>query len=238
MNIDISKIVNDKIKDMEEKKVVETTIQETIEKTITATIKSSLEGYKLKSMIEDKMEKEVSDVVSSIGFTGYNGFIAEKVKEIVQGTLKADVVEKITKKFNEILIRKRDKIKLSEICDAYREYICEHVEESEKYELENFYVSIKEHEEYHWVDVKLAKANDKYSYDNNEISFTIHRRSNNYDVGYIGSLNIDGYQIDKTLRFGHMSDIELLLVNLKYNDTPVEIDVDEDDIDSSFDIDY
>lgn len=238
MNIDISQIVNDKIKDMEEKKVVETTIQETIEKSITAAIKSSLEGYKLKSMIEDKMDKEVSDVVSNIGFTGYNGFIAEKVKEIVQGTLKADVVEKITKKFNEILIKKRDKIKLSEICDAYREYICEHVEESEKYELESFYVSIKEHERYHWIDVKFAKAEKDSSYDNNEINFTIYPMSDNEDIGHIGVLNIDGYGIDKTLRFGHMSDIELLLVNLKYNNTPVEIDVNEDDIDSSFDIDY
>jgi hypothetical protein len=35
-----------------------------------------------------------------------------------------------------------------------------------------------------------------------------------------------------------MTDIECLLVNISYNKTPIEIDVEhEDDIDSSFDID-
>lgn len=236
MNIDISKIIEDKIKDMEEKKIVETTIQETLQNSIVAAVKSALEGYTLRHMIEDKMEKEVSNVVSNIGFTGYNGFIAEKVKEIVQGTLNEDIVAKITKKFNEILVRKRDKIKLSEICDFYRKYICENTDESEQYDLQYFHVSINENEEYHWIDVEFAKEKDGYSGD--KIKFTIHRRYDNRGFGKIGSLYIDGYGVDKTVSFGHMTDIELLLVNLKYNNTPIEIDVtDEDDIDTSFDID-
>ncbi|URZ15304.1 hypothetical protein CLFE_013220 [Clostridium felsineum DSM 794] len=201
MNIDISKIISDKIKDMEGNKVVETVIEETIENSIVAAVKSALSGYELKRTLEKKMEKEVSQVVSNIGFTGYNGFIAEKVKEITQGALREDIVETITKKFNEILIMKKDKIKLSEICDAYREYICENVDESEKYELQDFYTSIKEDEKYHWIDVRFAKAEKGYSYDNNDIRFSLHRRSNNNDVWYIGTLNIDGYDICKTLDF-------------------------------------
>ncbi|APM39430.1 hypothetical protein [Clostridium kluyveri] len=238
MNIDISKIVIDKIKDMEEKKVVENAIEETIEKTIIKAAKDALEGYSLKCMIEGKFEKEVSGIVSQIGFTAYNGFIVEKFKQITEGVINKDIQDKIAKTFDEILVLKRDKIKLSEICDAYRDYMNDNTDEDEKYDLEYFYISIKEDEKYHWLDVKLAKEEPQNSYDFDGIKFTIHRSYSDKNMGSIGSLRIGGYSLDKTLNFGNMSDIERLLVNLKYNDTPIEIDVEsEDDIDNYFDID-
>jgi len=240
MKIDIQEIINEKIKDMEDKRVVEKTIQETLEKSIVNAITSAMDGYSLKRNIEEKITKEVSSVVADIGFTAYNSFIAEKVKMITEGICQKDIADKIQKTFNEILVIKRDNIKLSEICDKYREWICNDVEEPEKYNLENYYVNIEEGD-YGWLTFKFGREKpSSYSRRSNEnsIEFTVHKNHDNKKMGWISSVYIDGYNLDNKLNFGRMSEIELLLVNISYNKTPVEIDIEsEDDIDSSFDID-
>lgn len=239
MKIDIQEIINSKIKDMEENKVVEKAIEKTIEKTVIDAVIDAIDGYKIKRLIEDKVENEVSDVVSDIGFTAYNSFIAEKVKKIVEETCKADVVEKIEKTFNEILINKRENIKLSEICEMYKEHLNECLDEDEKYSLEHFYVSVEEEGyPYNWLKFKFAKEeSDYHSYGDEEVTFTVHRNKDD-KTGWISTVYLDGKSIDNTFKFGHMSDVELLLVNIAYNQTPIIVDVEsEDDIDNSFDID-
>lgn len=52
-------------------------------------------------------------------------------------------------------------------------------------------------------------------------------------------VKLDGENVDNSLKLGYRSEFENLLVNLMYNETVIEIDVeDEDDIDTSFDIEY
>ena len=85
MNIDINSIVNNKLKEMEENKTIETLLEENIEKAITKGIEGALDSYSLLRQIEDKVEKQVSEVVNDIGFTAYNSFIAEKIKQKVEG---------------------------------------------------------------------------------------------------------------------------------------------------------
>jgi DNA-binding HxlR family transcriptional regulator len=243
MQIDIQQIAADHIKSLEDQGIIKKTIQDSIEKTVIKGITDALESYKLRSTIEEKVQDQVSLIAAEVGFTAYNGFIAEKLKQITESLFNQDIADKIQQTFNDMLIIKRDSIKLSEICEAYRDWICEYVDESEKYDLQNFHVSIKEDGGFHWLNIDLAKEEPKrYSSDRNQIRFTVHR--NNKDkytdknTGWISSVYIDGYGIDKTLNFGHMTSIEKLLINISYNKTPIEIDVEsEDDVDSSFDID-
>ena len=56
MNINIGEIVNNKIKEMEEKKVIETLIAETTEKSVTKAITDAIDGYTIKRIIEKKVE--------------------------------------------------------------------------------------------------------------------------------------------------------------------------------------
>ncbi|NFQ87512.1 hypothetical protein FDG04_20065, partial [Clostridium sporogenes] len=110
MNIDINAIVNNKLKEMEENKQIEKLLEENIEKAITNGIEGALESYSLRRQIEDKVEKQVSEVVKDIGFTGYNGFIAEKIKQITEDVCRDDIADKIQKTFNELLVVKRENI--------------------------------------------------------------------------------------------------------------------------------
>ncbi|MBN1039043.1 hypothetical protein DVW12_10045 [Clostridium botulinum] len=246
MNIDINAIVNNKLKEMEENKSIEKLLEENIEKAITKGIEGALDSYSLRNQIEEKVEKQVSEVVKKIGFTGYNGFIAEKIKQITEDVCRDDIAAKIQKTFNEFLIVKRESIKLSEIFEEYRDYMCETTDESEKYELERFYVEVNEEAGYRWITFKMAKEKpERYSYRNEEnyIEFTVHRNSSDeenedYRKGWIGTVYLGEKNLKDTLKLGSMSKIETLITNIYYNKTPIIIDIEsEDDIETYFDID-
>lgn len=238
MMIDIKEIVDNKIKAMEDEGTIEAAIERGIENTILKAIDEALGSYSLRNEIEKKIAAQVSLVVNDIGFSAYNSFIADKVSQITKDVCRADIADKIQKTFEEMLIVKRDDIKLSEIFQLYRKWVCEDVKESEKYDLETFHVKFQENPRYGWFDVELAKEKPSAYSSDDLIKFTVHQKHNEKGVGYISSTYVDGIDIKKKYRFSGMSEIEVLLVNLTYNETPIIIDVEsEDDIDSSYDVD-
>lgn len=238
MNINIGEIVNNKIKEMEENKVVENLIAETIEKSVVKAVSEAIDGYTIKRTIEKKVEKEVCDIVNDIGFTAYNTFIANKVKDITEGTIRKDLEDKIQGTLNGILLNKKENIKLSDLFEMYREHLNSTTDEHEKYELENFVVEIEDNDR-GWITYKLSKEKSKYSWDEFDIEFIIHENYNDKSNGTMWRVKLDGEEIENSLKLGYRSEFENLLINLMYNKTNIEIDIeDEDDIDTSFDIEY
>lgn len=239
MNINISDIVTAKIAELEANKIIETAIADTFEKTIVKSVVDALDSYSLKRSIEEKVSKQVSDVVNDLDFTSYNGFIVDKMKQIVEETCRQDLQDKITTAFTNMFITKKDSLKLSEIFNKYREIVCENVEESEKYDRQTFHLKCKTEEGYGWINCELDEEDDKSRYSDIEIKFTVHRNHNDKNTGWIGSVYLNGTGLDKTMKFGHLNDVELMIVNASYNKTPIIIDVeDEDDLDNSYDVDY
>ncbi len=241
MNLNIQEIVDNKIKALNDNGTIKAAIEKTIEETMLKAITDALGDYSLRRSIEKQVSEQVSSVVADIGFTAYNSFIAEKVKQITEEVCRADVAAKIQKTFDEMLVVKRDNIKLSEIFKQYRNWVCEEVDDSEKYSLEHFYVKFELNEKYDWYNVELAQEEpkDRYSrYSSDVISFTLHKKHNEPGMGYISSTYLDGRNIKDKFRFRNLSDIEVLLINLTYNETPIIIDIEsEDDIDTSYDVD-
>lgn len=238
MNINIGEIVNNKIKEMEENKVVENLIAETIEKSVVKAVSEAIDGYTIKRTIEKKVEKEVCDIVNDIGFTAYNTFIANKVKDITEGTIRKDLEDKIQGTLNGILLNKKENIKLSDLFEMYRDHLNSDTDEHEKYELENFVVEIEDNDR-GWITYKLSKEKSKYSWDKFDIEFIIHENYNDESNGTMWKVKLDGENVDNSLKLGYRSEFENLLVNIMYNETVIEIDIeDEDDIDTSFDIEY
>lgn len=236
MNINIGEIVNNKIKEMEENKIVENLIAETIEKSVVKAVSEAIDGYTIKRTIEKKVEKEVCDIVNDIGFTAYNTFIANKVKDITEGTIRKDLEDKIQGTLNGILLNKKENIKLSDLFEMYRDHLNSDTDEHEKYELENFVVEIEDNDR-GWITYKLSKEKSKYSWDKFDIEFIIHENYNDESNGTMWKVKLDGENVDNSLKLGYRSEFENLLVNLMYNETVIEIDIeDEDDIDTSFDI--
>lgn len=242
MKIDVQEIVSEKIKSMEESGVVHQLIEKTIESSILKAIEDSLGGYQIKRDIEKKISEQVNSVVNDIGFTAYNGFIAETIKKITEGTCRDDIAEKIQKAFKDILIIKHDGIKLSEICDKYKEYLEKELDDDEKRDLENFHVSIEIDPQYDWLTCSFSKKVPKISYlssyEKCDIKFTIHRKYDDKNKGTMSTVCFEGYNIEKTLNLSRMSDFEALIANINYNKTVIAIDIESaDDIKTYFNID-
>lgn len=236
MNINIGEIVNNKIKEMEENKVVENIIAETVEKSVTKAIMDAVDGYTIKRTIEKKIETGVSELVNDIGFTAYNTFISNKVKEITDGVIKKDLEDKIQNNLKGILLNKKENIKLSDLFGVYRDQLNDNLDYQEKYDLENFVVEIEDNDR-GWITYKLSQEKSKYSWDKDGIEFVIHEKYNDESNGTIWKIKIDGEDVNDALKPGYRSKFEDLLVNLMYNNTNIVIDVeDEDDIDTSFDV--
>lgn len=241
MNIDVSKIVQDKIDSLAKEGVIEKTITETFEKTITKAVTDSLDSYKLRTTIEEKFTQEVNKVVADLDFQSYNAFMCEKMMQIINDICREDLCEKIEKKFKDIFLCQTKEIKLSEIFKKYRKIACKNVDESDKWDRvdEGWHYKLEEEEPYGWINCELDYESGEHRYrrDSN-ISFTIHKDYKDKTRGKIYTLYLDGYNIESKFNFASLNDVEIMLVQAAMNEIPIIIDIDEDDVDNSWDIDY
>lgn len=121
--LDINKIAQDKITAMEESGQVKEHIEKEVEKLVLGSITDAMSGWDIRREIESKAKESVSQVIDALDFTAYNSFIAEKVRQLTTGALREDMAKKVQDSFESIFIRKRDSIKLSEIFEAYRQWL-------------------------------------------------------------------------------------------------------------------
>lgn len=243
--LDINKIAQDKITAMEESGQVKEHIEKEVEKLVLGSITSAINGWDIRNAIENKAKESVSHVIDALDFTAYNSFIAEKVRQLTTGALREDVAKKVQDSFESIFVKKRDSIKLSEIFEAYRQWLISDLDENEQYELHNeFYARMIDDEKYGWLRCRLSKEAPKntcfgnvYSCDV-DFAFTVSRNSADPEMGSILTAYADGENVRDKLKFHGYNDFEVLILNLVYNETPIEIDIeDEGDIDTSLGLD-
>ncbi|MBX9866039.1 MAG: hypothetical protein K2Y14_03935 [Burkholderiales bacterium] len=242
MNLDIQAIVNAKLSEMAENKIIETQIQTSLEKTIRESVHSALNSYDLKRSIENKMTDVIGASMKGFDFSSYHGFITNYFNQLVNFTLKEDIKLKVEQSFNQMLFTKRESIKLSEIYDMYRTYLLEKMDDGEKYELNNdFYHNILRDK--YTIDIKLGRTEfERYSsHEAGSVFFAIWPEretvGTDSEVGTLWQVVLEGKEIGEQLTFGGNSDFELLLINLYFNKTKIEIDV-WDDIDTSLGLDF
>ena len=133
MNLDIKAIINNKINEMAENKVIEKQIEASLEKTIISSVSSSFGGYEFEKLIREKISTVLGEAVKEFDFSSYHGFITDYFNQLMNHHLKEDLKLKVEKSFNQILFIKRDKVKLSEIIDIYRDLLIESLEDDKKY---------------------------------------------------------------------------------------------------------
>nr|WP_319488584.1 hypothetical protein [uncultured Caproiciproducens sp.] len=237
MELNIQAIADSKIQAMHESGEIQKRIEDDVQKTVLGAIDSAISGYEIRREIEKSVSENVSSVVKEIGFSGYNGFIAQTIKNITEGVMREDLAQKIQKVFNDMLIVKHDGIKLSEIFEAYRKWVCEDVDESDKYDRQHFVCDIetKEDGSFTWYYIKF---NDKESesYEEPQIKFTLldYREKGK---STISSLELDGENVKGKFKLGRLDPVQSLLANLYFNESEIILDVDDIDDDNSFDVD-
>jgi len=237
MDLNIQAIADAKIQEMHDSGKITSAIESGIESLVLKAVDDALGGYQLKRDIEDQISSSISDVVKDIGLSAYNGFIAQKVKEITEGVMREDVAQKIQKTFDDMLIARHDGIKLSEIINAYRKYLFEDVDESDKWERRTFTCGVEEKRDGNFthIYVTLSDEPDKRNYDS-DITITFCSYGDAKEE-YISSVYFSGKKLGENLRLGTLTEVESLVANLYYNKTPIILDLDDVDDSNYYDID-
>lgn len=97
---------------------------------------------------------------------------------------------------------------------------------------------------YGWLKCRLSKEEPKNTYFRDvspcdvDFAFTVSRSTSNPNIGSILTAYVDGENVHDKLKFHGYNDFEVLILNLLYNETNIEIDIeDEGDIDTSLGLD-
>lgn len=244
MKIDIQEIVSNTIKELEEKRTLESLIKDNIQKAVKGAVDDAVNGYKIKRMLEEKIESQVSSIVKDIGFTAYNSFIAEQVQSLMQSVFKEDLAKKVSTLFENIMINKRETIKLSEIIKAYKE-LYEDMDYDDWRDLDEgrFYVNFDDDDDggsFRHITLVMAQETQKrissYSYSGNDtkkLKLRLMIYKNEGNIASISSIEFEDKKLSDLNQLRYMSNFEAMLVNLYFNKTKVEVDIDdEDDIDN------
>lgn len=241
MSFDISGIIQAKLAQLEEEGTIQKKIEEALEKTVLNAVTSELESYSFRRSIEEQLRQSTSGIAEKCGLASYNGFIVEKMTQIVRGMYTADFAEKAQKALSDVLLKKYEGIKLSDIFARYREWVCEATEESDKYDRQEFTAKLEVDKSGPFTSYTITFADEplenKYSWDKHgdiQIRFFVYQDK---EADSISSLWLNGHNVKETVALGYLTEFQAFLVNLYYNDTKIILDhVDPSDY-KYFDVD-
>lgn len=224
MNIDVDAIIGEKLRQLDEDGVIRKAIEDALEKSLLSAVTEAINGYKIKREIQEKVEKQISGVVTSLDFSSYNAIMIQKMRELINAYAGDDVAKKVTEMLESLFVSKRESIKLSEIFESYRKYIIADMDYNDHSGGDEFLADC-DTTKAHWVKVRFDKDIDCIG--EKEISFRLYGGYGDNDPYCITSLRFDGTPVDCKDHLGYLSDVEQLLVQCYYNKTPVIIDEDE-----------
>ena len=139
------------------------------------------------------------------------------------------------------MFQKHENIKLSDIFKRYREWVFEHVEESDKYERQEFHCELNVEEDgcitkYTCSFADHPLTDNYYSKERAEIEISIY--AYHKDTSHcITSLYLNGHCMKDTFKVGNLTSFEAFVVNLYYNESLIILDSDDVDDSNCFDID-
>ena len=239
MQVDVSKIVSDKLAQMEADGIIQRKIEETLEKSVLDTISSELNSVSFRNSIAKQVQASVGAVASDCGFSAYNGFIAQTVKSMVQNLYTLDIAEKVQAALDDVLLKKHENIRLSDIFKRYRTWVLEHTDGEEKHERQQYTAELDVRDDGLFTIYTCRFADrpvNPIHGDRADIEVKIYAYGEREEDN-ISGLYLNGHNLRDTLKIGVMTEFEAFLANLYYNGTAVILDPDDVDTYAYFDID-
>jgi hypothetical protein len=223
MNINFNEAFENHLDKLEKDGFIQKLIEENIENSIKKAVSEAFNGYEIRRNIEEKIKKEIDS-------TGYNSFIVNKINNLLQTIKENDLNIKVEEMMNKFLKPEESEIKLSKLLEEYRESLME----NEQYEYgDNFGLIIDKefkYTTYIYVDEKIDKG---YGYRDKSKYQYKYQIQVDASTGEIKNLKIDDVDTKNILRFGLLDNFEGKLVRAYFNKTKLNIDVDEDYVDTS-----
>lgn len=254
MQIDISKIIQEKLAAMESDGSVKQLIEDNVENAVREAIKSALGGYKMRQELEKVLADMLPDIVKDIGLDGYSVFVAETVKKLAILGIQESARTVINERVEEILLKKRDKVELSEILTMWRSDMNDNDEEEKRdgnEDHDGFTCCVNQHRSnsryFKYFDLFFDEEGDKEGGYPDDYAVVVKIQcwtgsgsgydptiQGSYFKGEIQELYIDGNRISKQFVNRTPSRFEALLMNCYLNKTPIIMDLDKYDEDDHY----
>ena len=224
MEINISEIIDAKLSQMDRDGVIKQAIEQALEKTVLDAVSSELGSYSLRQQIADKVREQVGSVARSLGLSAYNGFIAERVRDIVRDLYTQDIAGKVQKTLSDTLLKKYDAFTLSGIFEAYRKWVNDFVDLEDQRE-RGYYTAaldVRDDGNRKRIICRFAEEPDREGSPDVEIRFLVWRDD---AKARVSALYLDGKDMKSLVKIGVLSEFEALAANLYFNETKVEMDI-------------
>lgn len=120
--IDLNKIVNDTLVQMESENFVEKVVKNTLEKTITSIVNDVFRSYSdFGKNLEKHIEENLNVNFDSLRLEGYNGLVLAAVKEKLDKAITINGIEMISESIDEMLSDIKSEYTLSEIIEKAKD---------------------------------------------------------------------------------------------------------------------
>lgn len=120
--IDLNKVVNDTLSEMENEKFVEKIVKDTLEKSIKSIVDDIFRSYSdFGKKLETYIESNLNIDFNRLGLEGYNGIVLAAVKEQLDKSITVQGVEKIKNSMDEMLSDIKEEYTLSEIIEKVKD---------------------------------------------------------------------------------------------------------------------
>lgn len=246
MVLDISKIIADKLAQLEESGEIKAYIEAEVEKSVKGALHSFLTGYKLQRAIEEECQNGISEIAKEMGLGAYNSLIAQVAAKVVQASVDEDAQEKIEAAIEGVLVKNRKDIKLSEIVSEWKQCIEQDDEETKRDRNEHndgFLCELKERKPYSdetfkYYTLLLDEEGDTDTSDLEDIQiavrFSILRMGESTKKATIKEIIFSGVKLTKEFVHHTPTRFEQLLLNLYLNKANIEMDIDAVDWDEHY----
>ena len=234
MNIDFTKIVADKVAQMEKDGVIQREIEKGVESTVLSAVRYELSGRGLSGALQEQLKTYVAEAAKDLGLAAYNGYIAQAVKAIIADVQQQDLADKVRSALEEVVLKKYESVKLSEIFQKYREWVRDWVDECEWYERKKFTAELVEHQTSRYFGHYTCRFAEEPIDADEDPDVSVVVREGGFGVFKITSLFLNGHDLKNTLHIGTLTEFEAFVANLFYNGTQIIMDVDDIDDDCSF----
>lgn len=119
--IDLNKIINDTLKDIEEEKFVEKVVNENIKSTLKSIIENIFRSYgDFGKQLKEKVEESLKVDFSGLELVCYNELILTAIKEELDNLIKIQGVEKMKESVNNLLSEIKSEYTLSELIEELK----------------------------------------------------------------------------------------------------------------------
>lgn len=243
MTLDISEILQKKLEDMEASGEIRERIEKRLEESIHKAIDETFGGYILRDRLQKELKTGIGPEAVKFGLEAYGQIVADRVREVLQGSLNEELREKVQKAVDSVIVQKHDGIKLSDIVRAYREemrdnrLICN--DYTDQY---RFCMDLQREIDGNWRKY-ICRFCPEEEWDEDldesvEIQFLqLMTTGKTADPERISRCKIGGMAVQEAIGSRYLSGFRMLCANLVLNKTGVILDW-EDAVGESRDCDY